>query len=162
MKEKKKEKKLARKEEFKRQDEGIFNILVFFLIFSTEKQAEKKKKNKKKGKETEEEKKAKAELELLMMDEDGKKHKKGRNFQENSYRKGYNLQSLIEDDDDGKKSKKKKRIEKKQEEEFQVDVQDERFQQMFSNPQDYGIDPTHKRYPFLILLFLVSLIQCYL
>lgn len=126
MREKKKEKKAARIEEFKKQEEEQKAELE---------KLKKNKRNKHKKKETEEEKKAKAELELLMMDDNGKQHKKG-----------YNLQSLIEEDEEGKKSKRKRKIEKKQEDEFKVDVQDERFQQLFSNPHDFGIDPTHKNY----------------
>ncbi len=95
--------------------------------------AESKTNKKKKKKETEEDRKAKAELELLMIPE-----------HEEEERKGYNLSSLLKEE----KKKKKQKDRKGQEsgETFKVDITDPRFEKMFSDPYDYGIDPTNPNF----------------
>lgn len=59
------------------------------------------------------------------------------------------MKSLIEDNSNKKKGKKGR--ENKGNDEFKVNVDDDRFGALFSNPSDFNIDPTHKRYPFLII-----------
>jgi hypothetical protein len=95
------------------------------------------KKDKKKHKETPEEAKAREELELVMLPE-GKVETK----------KGFNLQQLLKDEKNAKKKGKKKReaLEKLAKDDFSINVTDPRFEKLFTQSYDYGIDPTHKNY----------------
>lgn len=92
-----------------------------------------KKRRKRKAEETEEEKKAKAELELLLMDEkDDRQH--------------FSLKGIMEKE---KKSKKKRKRKAKDEEivedNFNVDLQDSRFDALFTS-HHFAVDPSDPQY----------------
>ncbi|KAF2070058.1 hypothetical protein CYY_008627 [Polysphondylium violaceum] len=111
-------------------------------IKEQEEQAKKDLKKKKSGKLTDEEKKKQAELELLMMDDDGQK-KKGFN------KKLMEIQAKINTTDPLEKKKLEKKLKKKnidieqlqKEQDFKLDVNDERFPKIFTDPA-FAIDPT--------------------
>ncbi|CAD5115986.1 DgyrCDS4917 [Dimorphilus gyrociliatus] len=154
--EKRKEKKKLkrRKTAIKESDEGEDEDMEEngFQAFSdddvgAESPPPKKKKKGKKSKiekrvltaeEEEEEKKAQAELSLLMEDDDNRKH--------------FNLSSIIEAEKFSKLSNRRKKkllkknkdrlkLEKESQDDFQLNLNDDRFSKLYSNPS-YNIDPS--------------------
>ena len=126
-------KKLKKKERKQNEEEGEDN---------NNNKGKSKGKGGKKSKEEEE--REKAELELLLLSRNSKPKKK----------------SAQETGDDSKKKKGKKGKKGKGEEEddFFFDVQDSRFDAMYSKLQDFDIDPTDSRYPFQLLTPLFKII----
>lgn len=126
LKRKSKERRQARKEKIKQLKQQELE----------EKKEQKAEKTKKKGKQPKVDEKARADLELLMMDEDGKKKVNADHF---------SLKELVRSEKEKGKKTKHRNKSKIIEDDFTPDLNDSRFNEIFTS-HEFAIDPSQPQF----------------